>query len=103
MPPTSYKVTLLIPLADNHGRPFDIRTWEWWSDRLTTLVAGFTDMGVATGWWRGYSDQNRVLVIVVKSLKEVGALRDLLREARFRFMQEAMYLEYHRVNFEEVT
>jgi hypothetical protein len=65
-------------------------------------VTGFTDMGVATGWWRGYADQNRVIVLVVKSMREVHAIRDLLREARIRFRQEAMYFEYHRVSFEEV-
>jgi len=98
----SLKVTLLVPLNDNEGEPFDLATWNWWSDRLTSLVTGFTDMGVATGWWRGYSDQNRVIVLVVKSLHEVDAIRDLLREARIKFRQEAMYFEYHRVSFEEV-
>lgn len=97
------KVTLMIPLADNDGTPFDLPTWTWWSDALTNLVSGFTDMGVATGWWRGYSDRNRVITIVVRSSREVEAIRRLLFEARARFRQEAMYLEYHRVFFEEVT
>lgn len=99
---TSFKVTVLIPLKDNDGEPFDLITWSWWSDRLTELVSGFTDVGVVTGWWRGYSDQNRSLVIIVKTLREVDAIRRLLRDARVRFRQEAMYLEYHRVFFEEV-
>jgi hypothetical protein len=67
-----------------------------------SLVSGFTDLGVATGWWRGFSDQNRVIVVVVRSMHEVNAIKALLREARVRFRQEAMYLEYHRVFFEEV-
>lgn len=100
--PAGLKVTLLIPLNDNDGEPFDLFTWSWWNDRLTELVSGFTDVGVVTGWWRGYSDQNRSLVIIVKSMTEVAAIRGLLREARVRFRQEAMYLEYHRVHFEEV-
>lgn len=99
---TSFKVTVLIPLKDNDGEPFDLITWSWWNDRLTELVSGFTDVGVVTGWWRGYSDQNRSLVIIVKTLREVDAIRRLLRDARVRFRQEAMYLEYHRVFFEEV-
>lgn len=65
-------------------------------------MSGFTDVGVVTGWWRGYSDQNRSIVIIVKSAHEVDAIRNLLREARVRFRQEAMYLEYHDVTFEEV-
>ena len=98
----SLKVTVLVPLKDNEGEPFDLLTWSWWNDALTRLVSGFTDVGVVTGWWRGYSDQNRSIVIIVKSMREVEAIRDLLREARKRFRQEAMYLEYHRVTFEEV-
>lgn len=100
--PASFKVTLLVPLRDNEGELFDLMTWSWWNDELTSLVSGFTDVGVATGWWRGYSDQNRVIVIIVRSMSEVNAIRDLLVRARDRFRQEAMYFEYHRVVFEEV-
>lgn len=100
--PTNLRVTLLIPLHDNEGEPFELTTWSWWNDELTALVSGFTDMGVATGWWRGYADQNRVIVLIVSSMREVSAIRRLLVEARRRFRQEAMYLEYHRVVFEEV-
>jgi len=100
--PTGLKVTLLIPLNDNDGEPFDLETWSWWTDQLSILVSGFTDLGVVTGWWRGYADQNRVIVIIVKSIREVEAIRRLLIEACSRFRQEAMYLEYHQVYFEEV-
>jgi hypothetical protein len=100
--PTDLKVTLIVPLNDNEGQPFDLATWSWWNDQLTSLVSGFTDLGVVTGWWRGYSDQNRVIVIIVKSMREVSAIRRLLSQACGRFRQEAMYLEYHRVFFEEV-
>ena len=100
--PTDLKVTLMVPLNDNEGQPFDLATWSWWNDQLTSLVSGFTDLGVVTGWWRGYSDQNRAIVIIVKSMREVGAIRRLLSQACGRFRQEAMYLEYHRVFFEEV-
>lgn len=99
---TRLKITLLIPLTDNEGDPFDLEIWSWWSDQLTSLVSGFTDHGMVTGWWRGYSDQNRMIVMIVNSMMEVEAIRNLLREARVRFMQEAMYLEYHDVTFEEV-
>src|SRR5215212_7103206 len=96
------KVTLLVPLADNDGEPFDLITWSWWNDELTELVSGFTDLGVVTGWWRGFSDQNRIIVVIVKTMREVDALRELVRQARTRFRQEAMYFEYHEVVFEEV-
>jgi hypothetical protein len=98
-----YKVTLMLPLRDNAGTPIDRDTWDWWHDRLTSLVAGFTDMGVVSGWWRGYTDENRRITIIVRSMREVQAIRRLLRDARLRFRQEAMYLEYHAVSFEEVV
>jgi hypothetical protein len=98
-----YKVTVLLPLSDNEGQPFDKETWGWWNDQLTSLVAGFTDLGVVSGWWRGFSDRNRHITIVVNSLREIDGIRSLLREARLRFRQKAMYLEYHVVYFEEIT
>ena len=98
-----FKVTLMLPLRDNAGNLIDRDTWEWWHDSLTGLVSGFTDMGVVSGWWRGYTDENRRLTIIVRSMREVQAIRKLLREARIRFHQEAMYLEYHAVSFEEVV
>lgn len=100
--PDSFKVTLLIPMRDNDGLPFDQRIWRWWHHELSSLVSGFTDIGIVTGWWRGYSDQNRGTVIVVRSMEEVSAIRSLLVRARERFRQEAMYFEYHTVTFEEV-
>jgi hypothetical protein len=98
-----FKVTLMLPLRDNDGNAIDRDTWSWWHDRITAMVAGFTDMGVVSGWWRGYTDENRRITIVVRSMREVEAIRELLREARVRFRQEAMYLEYHAVSFEEVV
>ena len=98
-----FKVTLMLPLRDNAGTSIDRDTWAWWHDKLTALVAGFTDMGVVSGWWRGYTDENRRITIIVRSMHEVRAIRKLLREARVRFRQEAMYLEYHAVSFEEVV
>jgi len=60
-------------------------------------------MGLVSGWWRGYTDESRHFTIIVRSMREVDSIRLLLREARIRFRQEAMYLEYHAVSFEEVV
>jgi hypothetical protein len=38
MASSGVKVTLMIPLADNDGEPFDLWTWDWWSDRLLAVV-----------------------------------------------------------------
>lgn len=99
---TGIKVTLLVPLHDNDGQTFDLTIWDWWNDQLTTLVDAYTEMGGVRGSWRGIVDENRMITIVVQSMREVKAIRQLLIEAVKRFRQEAMYLEYHRVFFEEV-
>jgi hypothetical protein len=99
---SGYKLTLLIPLLDNAGGRFDAGTWLWWHHSLSSIVTGFTDMGMVRGWWRGYSDRHRHFTIVVSAMHEVDGIRELLREARSRFGQEAMYFEYHPVHFEEV-
>jgi hypothetical protein len=96
------KVTLLFPLFDNDGNPFEEEVWDWWLDEMTNLFRGFTDLGVVSGWWLGHSDRNRWIVVIVKTEKEVGRTRNLLQMARERFKQQAMYLDYHPVRFEEV-
>jgi hypothetical protein len=100
--PEAFKVTLLIPTRDNDGIYFDLPTWTWWSEELVSIVEGFTDMGIVTGWWHGQTDRNRAYVIVVGSMNQVRSIRDLLVRARSRFRQDAMYFEYHPVTFEEV-
>src|SRR5258708_38039583 len=99
--PSGLKVTLLVPMTDNDGNSFPLRTWNWWNKELGGLVTGFTDVGMVTGWWRGVTDQNRVFVIIVRSLQEMYSIRGLLVRASREFRQEAMYLEHHRVFFED--
>ena len=98
-----YKVTLLFPLRDNDGNLFEEEVWRWWLREIAQLCRGFTDLGVVKGWWQNYSDQNRWIVMIVKSEREVDAIRNFLRVARTKFRQEAMYLDYHSVYFEEVS
>ena len=57
----------MLPLKDNEGVPIDRDTWRWWHDRLTSLVAGFTDLGVVSGWWRG------IVTKTVNALEEDNA------------------------------
>ncbi|MBI1939912.1 MAG: hypothetical protein HYS33_00230 [Acidobacteria bacterium] len=96
------KVNLLFPLFDNDGKPFDESVWDWWLSELTRIVAGFTDMGVVSGWWHGHSDLNRWIVIVASKDAPLDQIRRFLHEARSQFRQEKMYLDYHPVFFEEV-
>lgn len=100
--PNAFKVTLFFPLHDNQKRPFSADIWDWWKQELSKLVSGFTDLGVVNGWWLGHSDQNRWIVIVVKTERDVERIKSFLRAARTKFKQEAMYFESHPVYFEEV-
>lgn len=98
----AYKVTLLFPLRDNDGKEFEREVWDWWLSEITRLIGAFTDLGVVNGWWFGHSDQNRWIIVIVRSEQEVGQMRNFLRTAREKFRQQAMYLEYHPTYFEEV-
>lgn len=93
-----YKITLLFPVFDNDGNPFPAEVWSWWADELAELVKGFTDRGV----WHGQAELNREIFMVVKTKREVDAIRDFLRRARRKFRQKVMYFDYHHVRFEEV-
>jgi hypothetical protein len=102
-PGNAIKVTLLFPLLDNDGEPFDRETWSWFQDelvRLSGLGFDFTELGRTEGTWRGHADRCRWIVTVVKSDEDVEEIRRFLREARVKFRQEVMYLDYHRVHFE---
>jgi hypothetical protein len=97
-----FKVTMFFPLTDNEGNLFDQDTWGWWRDEITNVIAAFTDLGVVTGWWHGHSDRNRWILAVVRGEVEIAKLRNFLRRARLWFRQDAMYFEWHPVNFELV-
>jgi hypothetical protein len=97
-----FKVTLLFPLYDNDGNPFPEDVWDWWRNGMTALVRGFTDLGVVEGWFKGQSDRNRWIVVIVKTENEVDTIRKFVQSARLKFRQDAMYLEYHLVRYEEV-
>ena len=96
--PESLKVTLIFPLYDNDGEPFDIEDWRWWQ-REMFRVGDYTELGNAKGVFRGHTDRNRIIVMIVEP-SALDAIREFLKEARKRFAQDAMYLEYHPVQFE---
>jgi hypothetical protein len=100
---TAVKVNLFFPLYNNDGDPFEEEIWRWWRESLTLLLAGFSEMGVVHGWWQGHSDVNLWVAAVVRTEIDVRRIRSFLRLARAKFQQKAMYLEYHRVHFEEIS
>jgi hypothetical protein len=101
----AYKVTMFFPLRNNDGEEYGLDVWAWWHERITAILAGFTDLGQVKGWWLGYSDENRWIVAVVKSEEEVKLLREFLGVAATKkyFDQEKMFLEYHSTCYEEIS
>jgi hypothetical protein len=55
--PNRIKVTLLFPLFDNDGNPFDRETWRWWQREMKKLDVDFSELGLAGGVWRGQKDR----------------------------------------------
>lgn len=98
--PNALKVTMLFPILDNNGEPFDEEDWIWWQDELDRL-GDFTELGQTRGLWKGRNDKCRWIMAIVDEQK-IGAIREFLAEARKRFRQEVMYLDYHPVYFELV-
>jgi hypothetical protein len=99
--PRCLKVTLFSPLLDNDGEAFDEEVWRWWQREMLRL-GDYTAPGIVDGVYRGHTDHNRMIVMVVEESR-LETIREFLVEARERFRQEAMYFEYHDVSFELVT
>lgn len=103
----SIKVTISIPMRDNEGRPFTDEDHAWLMDRLVSLfVEGFTKIPNVQGWWRGHDDANMLFFAAIQAKDELEAaralapVREFLGEAKVRFRQKAMYLEWHWVHGE---
>jgi len=79
--------------------------WDWWLDEITNILKGGTDFGIVEGWWLREWDRNRMVFAIVEEREMEATLqqvRDFLEEAAVEFKQEAMYLEYSAVHYEEV-
>lgn len=101
--PNRIKVTMLFPILDNDGNPFDDETWSWWYDALQKALGGaYNEPGQTMGHWEGYNELCRWIVAVAdkRSLDQIYAF---LHEAQRRFRQKAMYLDYHPVIFDLIT
>ncbi len=99
--PNAIKVTLFFPLFDEDGNPFDRETWRWWQRDMKKLDLDFSELGLAGGAWRGQKDRCRWIMTVIRK-ETLPEIREFLREARKRFGQTVMYLDYHPVFFELV-
>lgn len=93
---------MFFPLRDNDENPFDEETWSWWTDKVVEVLGDFTEMGLTKGGWRGHADQCRWIMAVIPE-DRLDAVYSFLKEARERFKQDTMYLDFHPVHLELVT
>jgi hypothetical protein len=94
------EVTLLIPVADNSGRPFSPHHMEAFEDLLLETFGGFTRIpGTLVGHWldggRKYTDILFGYMVAVDGLVKGGrGLREVVDFAKSHFRQEAIFLRY---------
>lgn len=96
------KTAFLLPLVDNEGVAFTTTEWNWLQDELVARFGGWSLEGTVEGAWRAedgevYRDRSFRYAVATGNLE---ALRDLLREAKARFRQEAIYLEVSQTQVE---
>ena len=100
---TRIKVTMLFPIFDNDGNAFDEETVDWWRDALhETLGGAYNEPGQTLGHWEGYTELCRWIVAVVDE-RDLDKIYAFLAEARRRFRQDVMYLDYHPVTFDLIS
>ena len=94
------EVTILIPLADNSGRPFTPAQMGAFEAKLLDAFGGHTRLpGHVVGSWlddgREYQDILFCYVVVVGGLVAQGErLREVVDFAKGHFGQEAIFLRY---------
>jgi hypothetical protein len=93
-----FEITILIPVADNHGARFDPEHHATWETFLAETFGGFSCTGETTGGWldggRLYRDTTRVYVVAVDGLASAGRAVDAARWACLHYRQEAVFLRY---------
>lgn len=91
------RTLFLVPTRDNDGRRFDLDDWRALDERIGARFGGYTEPPPVRGVWRAgsrtYRDVNRQFVIALDSWEQLPEWLDLVRWARTRFRQEAVYIE----------
>lgn len=90
------ETTFRIPVAGNDGQPFEVETWEWLHDQLIANFGGYTVEGPSPGNWLSeaghlYREPGLTYRVAIAP-SAVETLREVCREAKTRFDQEAIYL-----------
>ena len=93
------RLDLLLPVADNNGRPFSSEDFLAFEDLLIALAGGFTRRGEVTGTWRSpasgqvFHDQTRAYAVTVPADVADSVVRSLSSFITDRFRQEAAWIE----------
>ena len=90
------KTEFLVPIRDNQGRRFPQSTWLELEQRLVQF-GGFSRTSGVVGVWqsegRTYRDVSYRYTVSLASWTALPAWLDMVRWARERFQQEAIYIE----------
>lgn len=93
---TVIRTVLLIPLRDNEGRRFPASAERELEAQLTRF-SGFTRVPGVMGVWQSgghtFRDRHRLYIVNLASWTQLGDWLRIVRWARERFRQEAMYVE----------
>lgn len=95
-----FKVSFVIPKRYNDGRKIEASKWARFGAELRELQSDFTEISAGGEWQSKQDPESVVYVISVKTVKEVDALRELVRRWRSPFDQEKMYFDCLPVFFE---
>ncbi len=90
------KTMFLVPIRDNEGRPFPRSHWRELEQQLLQFGGFSRTTGVAGTWTDGgriYRDTSRQYVVSLQSWTQIPAWLEIVRWARERFRQEAIYIE----------
>lgn len=92
-------VDILVPLADNDGRPFPHAAFQTFENFLAILVGGFTRRGDVDGAWRSpksgelLRDRSRAYAITLDAAVAKEQIPRIDSFIRRYFRQEAAFLE----------
>jgi hypothetical protein len=96
---TTTRVDILVPLADNDGRPFPPTAFHTFENSLATLCGGFTRRGDVEGAWRSpdtgeiMRDRSRSYVITLAAEQAEEQIAKIESFICRYFRQQAAFLE----------
>lgn len=94
-----FEAEILVPLANNDGKPFTEGTFEGFELKLSELFGGATRLeGPTTGVWldgnRLYADRLVRYVVALRSIGDGAKVVAAAEVAKVTFEQLAVYVRY---------